>query len=101
MFIAMMLGLCKAYKNRRQHCKYKCLYKSNKYLEHIYKYGKKHYTTFPETPQKRPKCPKRKKIGIFGKNICEFFMKSHTKKPHYDIILPWSRAPNFKWRFSI
>lgn len=42
MLIAMMLGLRKAYKDRRQHCEYKCLYKSHKYLEHIYKYGKQH-----------------------------------------------------------
>jgi hypothetical protein len=26
-----------------------------------------------------PKCPKRKKTGILGKNICELFMKIHTK----------------------
>jgi hypothetical protein len=45
----------------------------------MYKYSKKYHCFFTETTQKAPKCPKRKKTGIFGKNICELFMKIHTK----------------------
>ena len=39
MFRLVVLGLRKTNEHRRKHCKYKCLYKGNKQLQHIHENG--------------------------------------------------------------